>query len=98
MASSAAVTPAWTGGSTEKKDLYDLGEVPPLGHVPKTMYAWVVRKDRHGPPERAHEVEVVPTWAIGDDDVLVYVMAAGLNYNHGWGSLGIGSASCRDSV
>ncbi|GLS44577.1 crotonyl-CoA carboxylase/reductase [Methylobacterium brachythecii] len=88
MASSAAVTQTWTGGSTEKKDLYDLGEVPPLGHVPKTMYAWVVRKDRHGPPESANEVEVVPTWSLGDDDVLVYVMAAGINYNHVWGSLG----------
>ncbi|MCE4222644.1 crotonyl-CoA carboxylase/reductase [Methylobacterium sp. C25] len=88
MASSAAVTQTWTGGSTEKKDLYDLGEVPPLGHVPKNMYAWVVRKDRHGPPESANEVEVVPTWSLGDDDVLVYVMAAGINYNHVWGSLG----------
>ena len=22
------------------KDLYPVGEIPPLGHVPKTMYAW----------------------------------------------------------
>ena len=33
------------------KDLYEIGEIPPLGHVPASMYAWVVRKDRHGPPE-----------------------------------------------
>ena len=33
------------------KDLYALGEIPPLGHVPATMWAWAIRKDRHGPPE-----------------------------------------------
>ena len=35
-----------------KKDLYEIGEIPPLGHVPKNMYAWVIRRDRHGPPRR----------------------------------------------
>ncbi len=88
MAESGAAKPAEGGWSAEKKDLYELGEVPPLGHVPKNMYAWVVRRERHGPPETANEVEVVPVWDIGDDDVLVYVMAAGINYNHVWGSLG----------
>ena len=42
------------------KDLYEIGEIPPLGHVPKSMYAWVVRKERHGPPEEAMKIEVVP--------------------------------------
>ncbi|MFJ5488216.1 crotonyl-CoA carboxylase/reductase [Hansschlegelia beijingensis] len=74
--------------SAERKDLYDLGEMPPLGHVPANMHAWVVRKERHGPPESANELEVVPTWPLGDEDVLVYVMAAGVNYNHVWASLG----------
>ena len=45
-----------------KKDLYEIGEIPPVGHVPASMYAWVVRKDRHGPPEQSMQVEVVPTW------------------------------------
>ena len=31
-----------------KKNLYELGEMPPLGHVPKTMYAWTIRRERHG--------------------------------------------------
>ena len=31
-----------------KKDLYELGEIPPLGHVPKNMYAWTIREERHG--------------------------------------------------
>ena len=30
------------------KDLYDIGEIPPLGHVPATMHAWAIRKERHG--------------------------------------------------
>ncbi|WP_020187274.1 crotonyl-CoA carboxylase/reductase [Methylopila sp. 73B] len=74
--------------TTERKDLYELGEIPPLGHVPANMHAWVVRKERHGPPESAMQLEVVPTWDIGDDEVLVYVMAAGVNYNQVWASLG----------
>ena len=32
------------------KDLYAIGEIPPLGHVPATMHAWAIRKERHGPP------------------------------------------------
>ena len=31
-----------------KKDLYEIGEIPPLGHVPKNMYAWTIRKERQG--------------------------------------------------
>ena len=31
-----------------QKDLYEVGEMPPLGYVPKTMYAWAIRKERHG--------------------------------------------------
>ena len=66
------------------KDLYDIGEVPPLGHVPANMHAWAIRKERHGPPETAMQHEVLPTWPIGDDEVLVYVMAGGVNYNGVW--------------
>ena len=50
------------------KDLYDIGEVPPLGHVPANMHAWAIRKERHGPPEQAMQQEVLPTWPIADDD------------------------------
>ena len=71
------------------KDLYEIGEIPPLGHVPATMYAWAIRKERHGPPETAMQCEVVPTWPIAEDEVLVYVMAGGVNYNGVWAGLGI---------
>ncbi len=76
--------------STEapKKDLYEVGEIPPLGHVPKNMYAWAIRQDREGSPETAMQVEVVPTWELDSHDVLVLVMAAGVNYNGIWASLG----------
>ena len=39
------------------KDLYEVGEIPPLGHVPKQMYAWAIRKERHGEPTEAMQVE-----------------------------------------
>jgi len=72
----------------ELKDLYEIGEIPPLGHVPKNMYAWSIRKDRHGPPDQAMQVEVLPTWELDSHDVLVLVMAAGVNYNGVWAALG----------
>lgn len=77
-----------TATSIQAKDLYEVGEIPPLGHVPANMYAWAIRRDRHGEPEKAMQLEVVPTWDIGDDEVLVLVMAAGVNYNGIWAALG----------
>src|SRR5258707_3954173 len=68
-----------------RKDFYDIGEVPPLGHVPPQMHAWAIRKERHGPPETSMQLEILPTWPVGEDEVLVYVMAGGGNYNGGWG-------------
>ena len=47
------------------KPVYAVGEIPPLGHVPEKMHAWCIRQDRHGPPDTAMQVEVVPTWSIG---------------------------------
>jgi crotonyl-CoA carboxylase/reductase len=70
------------------KDLYAVGEIPPLGHVPSAMHAWTIRGDRLGPPQRSMQLEVVPTWTPGDDEVLVLVMAAGVNYNGVWAALG----------
>jgi crotonyl-CoA carboxylase/reductase len=70
------------------KDLYEIGEIPPLGHVPKDMYAWVVRRERHGEPLTAMQQEVVPVPALDSDEVLVHVMAAGVNYNGIWAGLG----------
>jgi crotonyl-CoA carboxylase/reductase len=87
----AAKLAAMAGAPTvdgARKDLYEVGEIPPLGHVPKQMYAWTIRKERHGPPDEAMQVEVVPTWPLDSHDVLVLVMAAGVNYNGVWAALG----------
>jgi crotonyl-CoA carboxylase/reductase len=71
-----------------KKDLYEIGEIPPLGHLPKQMYAWAIRRERHGEPEDAMQVEVVDVPAIDSHEVLVMVMSAGVNYNGVWAALG----------
>jgi len=70
------------------RDLYEIGEIPPLGHVPKHMYAWVIRRERHGDPESAMQVEVVETPTIGPEEALVMVMSAGVNYNGVWAAFG----------
>jgi crotonyl-CoA carboxylase/reductase len=74
--------------TTEEKDIYAIGEVPPLGHVPKKMHAWVIRKDRHGNPMQSFIEEEFDVPEIGPSDVLVFVMAAGVNYNGVWAGLG----------
>ncbi len=71
------------------KDLYEVGEIPPLGHVPSKMHAWVIRRERHGEPEQAMQLEVVDTPTLDSHDVLVMVMAAGVNYNGVWAGLGV---------
>lgn len=74
--------------ATTPKPLYSVGEQPPLGYVPPQMYAWTIRQDRFGSPMEAFQVESVDTPAIADDEVLMYVMAAGVNYNNVWATLG----------
>lgn len=71
------------------QDLYPLGEAPPLGEVPTTMYACTVRQERFGEPKDSLRVEVVPVPEIADDEVLVYIMAAGINYNNVWAAQGL---------
>ncbi len=72
----------------ESKQLYELGETPPLGHVPAKMYASVIRSERYGQPRDAFQVEVVDVPKPGPRQVLVWVMAAGINYNNVWAALG----------
>ena len=71
------------------KEVYDIADAPPVGEVPKKMNAWLIREDRFGQPTSAFQNEVVDIPEIADDDVLVYVMAAGVNYNNVWAALGI---------
>lgn len=69
-------------------DLYEIGDPPPLGEVPKKMYAQVIRQGRFGEPTKAFQIEKIPVPAPGPDEALVYVMAAGVNYNNVWAALG----------
>jgi len=71
-----------------EKDLYEMGEIPPMGFVPKQMYAWAIRRERHGNPDTAMLQEVVDVPQLDSNDVLVLVMAAGVNYNGVWAALG----------
>ncbi len=79
---SNAVAPA-------SRDVFELGEVPDLGAVPQRMLAQLIRAERFGEPRDAFKVEAVPIPDLGPRDVLVYVMAAGVNYNNVWAAMGI---------
>lgn len=65
-----------------------LGTLPPLGEVPVTMAALAVRRDRFGDPAAAFQTEQVNVPALGADEVLIAVMAAGINYNNVWAARG----------
>src|SRR5579872_3846910 len=73
---------------TSRKEIYEIGEVPPIGHVPKFMYAQLIRAERFGEPTRAFKVEKIPVPQLRPDEALVYVMAAGINFNNVWAALG----------
>ncbi|PJN96501.1 crotonyl-CoA carboxylase/reductase [Amaricoccus sp. HAR-UPW-R2A-40] len=72
-----------------RKDLYEIGEIPPLGHVPPKMYAWAIRRERHGEPDKSFQLEAVETPKIDSHEVLIFVMGAGVNYNGVWAGLGL---------
>ena len=69
-------------------DTVSLGEHPPVGTVPSTMLAQVIRPERYGEPRQAFATEEIPVPQPGPGEALVYVMAAGVNYNNVWASLG----------
>ena len=69
-------------------DPVPVGELPPLGVVPDKMYAQVVRQDRLGEPKDAFQVEVMDTPRPGPGQVVVAVMAAGINFNNVWAARG----------
>ena len=77
------------GYDAPKKDLYEIGEIPPMGHLPENMYAWAIRRERHGEPDESFMKEVVPVKKPDSHEVVVLVMAAGVNYNGVWAGLGI---------
>ena len=71
------------------KDIYPVGELPPIGEVPQRMHANLIRPERFGEPEKAFQIEEIETPSPGPEEVLVAVMAAGINYNNVWAARGI---------
>ncbi len=58
------------------------------GTLPKTMAAWVIRQEREGEPRDAFQIEEIEVPEPGPFEVVVRVMAAGVNYNNVWAALG----------
>ena len=71
------------------KNLYAAGEIPPVGHLPTYMHAFVVRQDRYGEPRLALQEEIVPTPLPDSGEVVIMVMAAGVSMSTIWSCLGI---------
>ncbi|HVE08785.1 MAG TPA: crotonyl-CoA carboxylase/reductase, partial [Paraburkholderia sp.] len=74
--------------TTDAPELFEIGRPIPLGLVPRKMHAWTIRRENHGEPLTAFTKEVVDVPAIGANEVLILVMAAGVNYNGVWAALG----------
>lgn len=68
---------------------YPIGTLPPVGEIPRTMVAQVVRQDRLGAPKDAFREELVDVPTIAADQVLVAVMATGINFNNVWAAQGV---------
>src|SRR5215510_3206296 len=58
------------------------------GELPERMAAWVIRQEREGEPKDAFQVEEIEVPEPGAFEVIVRVMAAGVNFNNVWAALG----------
>ena len=58
------------------------------GELPEKMAAWVIRPEREGEPKDAFQVEEIEVPEPGAFEVIVRVMAAGVNFNNVWAALG----------
>src|SRR6201991_4485228 len=58
------------------------------GELPETMAAWVIRAEGGGEPTEAFQLEEMAVPQPGAFEVIVRVMAAGVNFNNVWAALG----------
>jgi crotonyl-CoA carboxylase/reductase len=58
------------------------------GELPEKMAAWVIREETQGEPKDAFKLEEIETPEPGPFEVVVRVMAAGVNFNNVWAALG----------
>lgn len=70
------------------EQIYDVGQLPQLGVVPKKMHAWTIRKETLGEPIHAFREEIVDVPLPRKGEVLVANISAGINYNGVWAALG----------
>ena len=68
---------------------YPIGSQPPMGEVPEKMLAQVVRSERFGDPRTAFQIEEIEIPPLKPGEVLISVMAAGINFNNVWAARGI---------
>jgi crotonyl-CoA carboxylase/reductase len=71
------------------KNSLAVGTLPAIGEVPEKMLAQVVRQDRFGDPRTAFQIEEIEIPQIKPHEVLIGVMAAGINFNNVWAARGI---------
>src|SRR6195952_5033040 len=72
--------------ATESSQVAQLDVEP--GELPPTMAAWVTREERRGEPTEAFQLEEIEVPEPGAFEVVVRVMAAGVNFNNVWAALG----------
>ncbi len=72
--------------ATEASEVSKLDVQP--GELPESMAAWVIRADREGEPNEAFQLEEIEVPEPGAFEVIVRVMAAGVNFNNVWAALG----------
>ena len=71
------------------KNSLAVGTLPAIGEVPEKMLAQVIRQDRFGDPRTAFQIEEIEIPPIKPHEVLIGVMAAGINFNNVWAARGI---------
>ncbi len=59
------------------------------GELPEKMTAWVIRQEREGQPRDAFQLEEIEVPEPAAFEVIVRVMAAGVNFNGVWAALGV---------
>lgn len=70
-------------------EIVSVGSLPPVGETPKRMFAQTIRSSRLGNPVSAFKIEEIDVPTPSDGEVLVAVMAAGINFNNVWAAKGV---------
>ena len=70
-------------------DSVPIGSLPPIGVVPKRMLAQTIRSSRLGDPLHAFKIEEIDVPSPAEGEVLIAVMAAGINFNNVWAARGV---------